>query len=142
MSKLQRASLYVAGFAVFASGLAWLGLHYFGSPSGEMVFARNPMEPWALRLHGAAAMAILVVLGALLPTHVRPAWRNRLNVATGLSMLNAAGVLVLTGWGLYYVGDEALRAGLSLAHWLVGIAALPLLVVHIGLGRAARRETL
>ena len=54
-----------------------------------------------LKAHGAAAMLVLVLIGTLLPMHVKFAWRARRNLRTGLSILGVFGFLVLTGYALY-----------------------------------------
>ena len=44
-------------------------------------------------------------------------------------MAAAAGVLVLSGWTLY--GSEDLRALAAPLHWGLGLAALPLALLHM-----------
>ena len=41
---------------------------------------------------------------------------------------------------LYYFGGEQSRPIISAAHWIIGIAALPLLVLHIVSGRRSRHR--
>jgi cation transport ATPase len=126
-------------FAVLAmTGLAWLLLHHFVSIPGEFGVARHPLEIWSLRLHGAAAMVFLVVIGTLLPLHVRRAWRMRRNLATGIAMLAVNATLVATGYALYYAGSESLRSSSSVIHWGVGLGAVALMATHIVVGRARR----
>lgn len=128
-------------FAVLAAtGLAWLVLHHFVRVPGDFGIARHPLEIWSLRLHGAAAMAFLVLMGTLLPVHVRRAWRARRNLATGIAMLAANAMLVATGYALYYAGSESLRSWSSVIHWSVGLGAVALMTTHIAAGRARRRD--
>jgi hypothetical protein len=103
--------------------------------SADFGEAHAAFEPWWLRLHGAAAMAGLVVLGTLLPGHIARAWRARTNHRSGLLMLGLAAILVVTGYGLYYVGDEDTRPWISMVHWLFGIAAGAGFVLHVRLGK-------
>jgi uncharacterized membrane protein YfcA len=91
-----------------------------------------------MKIHGAAAMAILVLIGMLLCGHVRFAWRARRNWANGSIFLSAFGVLAITGYGLYYTGDERLRAWTSWLHLAVGLALPILLLFHIFLGKRTR----
>jgi len=60
----------------------------------------------ATKVHGAAAMAILVLIGMLLSAHVRFAWRARRNPGNGSLFLGTFGILTITGYGLYYAGGE------------------------------------
>src|SRR4030095_13062442 len=95
-------------------------------------------KAWAMKIHGAAAMAILVLIGMLLIGHVRFAWRARRNRANGSVFLSALGILTITGYGLYYAGGERLRAWTSWIHLVVGLALPILLLIHIFLGRRTR----
>ncbi len=123
--------------ALALTGILWLVGHYFLAQVDEYGASRHPLEGWALKFHGAAAMLFLVVLGTVLPVHARRAWHARLNHRTGLTVLGLALILVLTGYALYYAGSETLRPWLSLGHWAVGLAGVPLLVLHAMLGRRA-----
>jgi hypothetical protein len=50
---------------------------------------------------------------------------------SGSVLVGLFALLSLTALGLYYIGEDALRASTSLIHWVVGIAALPGLLVHV-----------
>lgn len=129
----------VAG-ALAATGVLWLVLHYFFATDSDFGPARHPLEPWALRLHGAAAMAFLVVVGTLLPVHVKRAWQMRRNVASGIALAAATALLVVTAYGLYYVGVESIRPWIGTAHWALGLALVPIVLVHAGAGRRGARR--
>ena len=88
-----------------------------------------------LMIHGGAAMATLLLLGALFPLHVRRGWRARRNRIAGAAMVTCNAALILTAFGLYYLGSEALRPWASWLHIGVGLLLPALLVVHITLGR-------
>lgn len=125
-----RAVLYGVVAVLFVTGAAWIAVD-------RAVWPKT--ATYLLRLHGGAAMAMLVLLGALLPLHVRIAWRRGKNLASGLVMLAANAILTGTAFGLYYTGSEALRHGTSELHIAVGLG-LPLLVAgHALLGRRSRR---
>ena len=108
------------------SGIAWLLSHYFLAEPNEFGPPRHPLERWWLGLHGGAAMAFLIVFGSVIPVHAPRARRARLNHRSGLTVVGIVALLVLTGFGLYYVGSEALRPWLSLGHWLIGIVGVPI----------------
>ena len=138
LSRRHELWLYAIGALIFVSGLGWLGDHYLFAGSADFGEAHAAFEPWWLRLHGAAAMAGLAALGSLFPGHIARAWRSRTNYRSGLLMLSIAVLLVVTGYGLYYVGDEETRPWISLVHWLVGIMACAGLVLHVRLGKSRR----
>ncbi len=127
--------LWAVTAAVFLSGVLWLVFHFFLSEPGEYGESRNPLESWWLRLHGAAAMAFLVVLGSIVPIHVRRAWQLRKNHLTGAGMISVVAVLIVTGYALYYAGSETARPWISLVHWGFGLMGLPMLILHVLIGQ-------
>ena len=91
-----------------------------------------------MKIHGGAAMAILVLVGMLLTGHVRLAWRARRNRYNGSLFLSTFGVLTVTGYELYYAGGENLRAWTSWIHLAIGLALPLFLILHIWLGKRTR----
>lgn len=126
-----RGGFYGASILVVASGVAWLAFHYLGSRSDT---AAN----LALEVHGGAAMLLLFLAGALFWLHAPGAWGERKNRVSGSFVAGTFAVLTLTAYLLYYAGADALRNGASLIHWALGIAALPLVIAHVILGRRSR----
>ena len=137
LKRLQRYFLYVVLALLFLSGAAWAYWNYITASSGDF---EAGAKSWAMKIHGAAAMAILVLIGMLLNGHVRFAWRARRNRTNGSIFLSAFGVLIITGYGLYYIGGERLRAATSWIHLAFGLALPILLLVHILLGRRTRHS--
>lgn len=137
LKRLQRYFLYTVLALLFLSGVAWTYWTYLPASSGDF---ETSAKAWAMKIHGAAAMAILVLIGMLLSAHVRFAWRARRNRANGSVFLSAFAVLTITGYGLYYAGGERLRGWMSWIHLGVGLALPILLLIHIFLGRRTRRS--
>lgn len=136
-----RAAFYAMLALLFASGALWLAASAAQEAPGA--------GPWAnvaatlLMLHGAAAMAMLMLFGALFPLHVLASWRYRANRTSGTAMLAADLVLIVTAFGLYYFGAETLRAWTSDIHIAVGLALPALLLAHVVHGKreTARRRS-
>jgi cation transport ATPase len=124
----------------FVTGILWPYFHYFAVVKGDFGDEANPAEPWILKVHGAAAMAFLIILGTLLPKHVYLAWRAKQNRRSGVGLLIIFGILVLTGYGLYYSGNETLRKYVSWIHLGVGVASPLVIVAHIAYGKAVMRR--
>jgi hypothetical protein len=61
LSMRHRQWIYWISALLFGSGALWLICHYFVRIEGEFGPAPHPLESWALRVHGAAAMLALVV---------------------------------------------------------------------------------
>ena len=138
LDPLYERSVYLLTLALTASGVAWLYLHYFAQIPGDFGPQTNPLEPWSLKLHGACSALALVLLGNLLAIHVPPALQSRRHLLTGLGLLAFWLLLAVSGYLLYYAGNEALRALTSKLHWIVGLL-LPLsLVAHLSERRFRR----
>ncbi len=140
LTRGHKAWLYGAYGLLTLSGVLWLVFHFFLRGKGEFGDAPHPWQPTALQVHGFAAMATLVMLGTLLPGHVRRGWRANKSLRTGVSLLAFNGILALTGYGLYYAGGEKLREWTSLVHWVLGLAAPVTMALHVWIGHRARRR--
>ena len=139
LGRWQQTYLYATGALLVLSGILWLVFHYFVRTEGEFGPTLHPLEPWWLRLHGMAAAAFLIGFGSVLPGHVRRAWGAARNRITGTIFFAVMLTLILSGYLLYYVGSDAVRSVMSIAHWAIGLG-LPLLAVwHIWRGRVWRR---
>jgi hypothetical protein len=131
-----RFALYGAFALLLLTGAAWLVADPLkDSPDGELW---QRVSASVLMVHGGAAMATLIFLGALFPLHVRLGWRSRRNRLTGPAMLTVNAVLVLTAFGLYYLGSETLRPWASDLHIVVGFALPALFIAHVVVGRRSR----
>ena len=140
LSLVHRRCAYAALLLLFASGLGHWVLHDWFQHQGEFGPEPNPLEPWLLKLHGAAAMLGLLVLGSLVSTHIHRFWRLHRNRSAGGVFLLAALLLVVSGYGLYYFGGEQARALSRQVHIVIGLMALPVFFVHLWRGRALRRH--
>lgn len=129
-------SIYLTFGVLFATGVAWLVLDRWVRIEGEFGPEHHPAEHVMLIVHGIAAYALLLVAGALIPVHIKLGWSIRRNLKSGIAVGTALLALSLTGLGLYYLSAEGVRGSASLGHWLVGIAALPILVIHVFRGRS------
>jgi len=135
LKRLQRYFLYAVLALVFLSGVVWGYWNYFVASPGDFEISA---KAWAMKIHGGAAMAVLVLIGMLLNVHVRFAWRAGRNRINGSIFLSALAILTISGYGLYYAGGERLRARTSWIHLAVGLVLPILLLIHILLGRKTR----
>lgn len=124
----QRWSTYLVLIVVAGSGIAWSLLHDL-LQLGWMLAERR-----LLIAHGVAAAATLVLVGGLLPLHIRLAWRVRRNLTTGVACVAAVGALALSGLLLYY-GGEDWREVTRWSHIGIGLAAALAVPLHVWRGR-------
>jgi hypothetical protein len=125
----RRVAVYSVAAGVWLTGLVWLVFHYGLRRQGEFGLETNPAEPWWLKLHGAFAFGALWAVGMLSAAHFPNGWASGRRRWSGAILFAAAILLIVTGYLLYYLGDERLRQMNALIHWVLGLAsALPFLV--------------
>lgn len=124
LGPVQRRLLHATLAVLVASGAGWALIEYAGVPP-------YLGKPFLLKVHGAAAMAALVLVGSLLTRHVRGGWVSRRNRASGAATLGLGALLTLTGYLLYYAGDERVRDVSSYVHLALGLALPIALGVHL-----------
>ena len=133
-ARWQRRGLQATALALLCSGGGWLLAHYlFGAGAGELP---HPAEPWLIKLHGLAAFIALFLFGALAAAHIPQGWRltsrprHAARRGSGVALCVLGGLLVLSGYLLYYFAPEALRPALGWAHAAVGLAMAGLALRH------------
>ena len=117
MSSLHRLALYAAFITLAASGLA-----------AELA---PEWRTALMQVHGAAAMVALVAIGGLLVQHVGKGWADRKNRWSGVVLLSSALWLTVTGYVLYYSGNDVTRHFAGRSHLWVGVALALALGLHI-----------
>lgn len=134
-----RRLLYGTVTVLFVTGAVWLVMDWLRQEMGAEAWGKG--AAYALMLHGGAAMLMLVLLGMLLPFHTVVSWRRRENRGMGSVMLAANAILMVTAFGLYYLGSETWRRWTSDLHIVVGLSVPVLLVAHVVSGRFAVRAS-
>lgn len=137
-SLLMNGWFYSAFGVLFFSGVLWLAVRFWAGENTEFdgPFATLPSR--LMRLHGAAAMVSLLVLGALIPTHMQRAWGEKRNHFTAIAMVALCGLMIISGYGLYYSGGERLRLWMSNIHSFSGCVLPFVLFWHVIQGRKER----
>jgi len=132
-----RFAIYAAFAVLFLTGAGWLVADWQKDISGDEIWQQT--VAYLLMVHGGAAMVTLLLLGALIPVHLMRAWRSRRNRVSGLIMATLNATLIVTAFGLYYLGSETLRPWMSLTHIAAGFSLSLLFPIHIFLGRRELR---
>lgn len=135
LSPRHKRWFYSVIATLFLSGATWVLFGWLAERDASRAELLRSLKPWMLKLHGAAAMAFLVSAGILIPTHIRRAWQARRNRTNGVFFVTMMALLIVSGYGLYYFGDEQWRSAASWIHLILGFAAPGLLALHIWLGR-------
>lgn len=139
LERWQRWAIYGSIGLLSVSGMVWIYAHFFLHSTTQFGETGNALEPWSMKLHGAAAMVTLFFIGSLLNGHIRRALRAGRNRLTGWGMIGMLGFLTVSGFGLYYLASENSRPIWSALHWGVGSALVFGLAAHIVQGRRTTR---
>ena len=121
IGRARRLGIYVVGSGLWLSGGLWLLFHYFVQSRGDFAQRPHRLEPWWLTLHGAFAFGAIWVFGLLWGAHVTPGWAGGERRRSGTLVVGFCLWLILSGFLLYYLGHERLRAVTSLLHWSPGL---------------------
>lgn len=128
--------LYAAFAILFLTGAGWLVADWQKNVAGDEAWQQA--AAYLLMVHGGTAMLALLLIGALIPVHLLRSWRRGMNRVSGTIMVLFNGVLIVTAFGLYYLGSEALRPWISWIHLGVGFALALMFPLHVWLGRRDR----
>jgi len=128
----QQLAVYAALVGIALTGLVWFIIH-------DLIESEpDELQHLLLVLHGTFAYAGLIVLGSLLPLHVRGGWQRRHNRQSGVWVIGVMTILVVTALVLYYGGEDT-RLPARWTHIAVGLGCLLLVPLHIVLGYRTRR---
>jgi hypothetical protein len=128
-----RYSIYASFAVLFVTGIVWLVADWQKNSSADEIWQQVSAD--MLMVHGGVAMLALMALGALIPLHFLRAWRAGKNRISGSIMAGFNAVLILTAFGLYYLGSEAVRPWISWIHIVAGLCVSATFPLHIALGR-------
>jgi len=129
LSRERRRAVYAIGGGIWLTGAAWVLLHYFFVRNGPFGPNPHPLEFWSRAAHGAFGFASLWLFGMLWGAHVTDGWRSLRRRWTGSLMFVLFGWLVVSGYLLYYLGNDGIIGATALLHWSVGlICPLPFLI--------------
>lgn len=128
-----RYPVYAAFAVLFLTGAGWLVADWQKNISDNDIWQQA--VSYMLMVHGGAAMVTLVLLGYLIPVHLLRGWRSGRNLGSGSIMVTFNAVLMMTAFGLYYLGSESVRPWVSWIHLTAGILVSLLFPIHILLGR-------
>ncbi len=130
LGRRRRWAFYIVGIGVWLTGALWLLFHYFFVTQGEFGPTTNPLEPWWLKLHGAFAFAAVWIFGLLWGIHITKLLPTQRKRWSGSALTGVFALLIVSGYLLYYVGDDRFRPMISLLHWVIGLASPVALLGH------------
>ncbi len=130
LSPARRLGLYAGALGLWLSGGLWLLFHYFVVHQGPFGPTVDPLEPWWLRIHGAFGFTGIWLFGLLWGVHMTKGWALGKRQWSGSILAGLVIWLIVSGYLLYYVGDEDIRSAVSVLHWALGLAAPAGFAIH------------
>lgn len=112
------------------SGIAYILAHELHVP----IF--NIESHSILIAHGSSAYFFAVLFGAVMPAHIKAAWKAKRNIVSGIGLTSILSILLFTGLLLYY-GSEEIRTYVLWTHWIIGGSLALLFPCHVIMGRRA-----
>jgi hypothetical protein len=141
LSRARRWAVYAVGAGIWLTGALWLLFHDFLASNGPFGPTPHPLEFWSRATHGAFGFASLWVFGMLWGAHVVEGWRSRRRRWSGSLAFGLFAWLVVSGYLLYYLGNDGLISAISLLHWSVGLATPLPFLLHRFAGTAAKKPS-
>jgi hypothetical protein len=130
LNRARRLIVYLAGSGLWLTGAAWLVLHYFCVRKTDFGPQPHPLEYWSRAAHGLFGFVSLWTFGMLWAAHIVGGWYSARRRMTGLATATILGALILSGYLLYYVGDDGVLSWVSLIHWAIGLSLPVIFLAH------------
>lgn len=128
-----RRTLYLIGIAVWASGVLYWTFDKYMLRHSDAGISENPLQVWWLRLHAATATAAVWLFGYMCAIHVQRNWAGGVRRNSGTLFVSVLALLTLTGYLIYYVEADRPLATLLQLHWMLGLFAPLVFLLHWGL---------
>ena len=129
---IQKYCTYIGFIAVAVSGVWWSFLHdLIASKASDLMHN-------LLVIHGAFAFVSMMLVGALMPQHIRMAWHAKRNRMSGGVMTAIVLIIIVSGFGLYYAGEDY-RDLVKWVHLGLGLLSIAALLLHIWFGRRSAK---
>lgn len=122
MSKRHRLAVYSIVGTLWLSGGMWLCLDQFLAQRGEFGSMPHPWEPSVLLVHGVTAIASMYLFGWISARHILRWWPGGLRRLSGGGLAALLGLLIVTGFALFFLSDDRWQHRTALIHDTLGLA--------------------
>jgi hypothetical protein len=130
MRSRLRAAIYVILGGLWISGCLWLALDQFFARPGQFGPLPHPWQPAVLLVHGIAAVAGVYLLGWVTARHVLKWWPSRLRRASGVALASLLGLLVVSGFALFFLSDDRGLHAAAVSHDALGLMVTAFGIQH------------
>jgi len=111
LERWHRWMIYLIVLMLLFTGIVWARLQNL-EQSGPPDSLLRTVKPWLLKIHGLSAMVFMVLIGTLLPVHVRHAWHAKKNRGIRTSTTKNTPVFHQTVHELLFLGAKTFLAQL------------------------------
>jgi hypothetical protein len=130
MPKRPRAAVYVILGALWISGCAWLLLDQCCAKRGPFGIEPHPLEPPLLLIHGVVAVVGMYLLGWITARHALRWWTAGLRRISGGVLAAMLAVLIVSGFALFFLSDDAWQRAAGLSHEVLGVVVTVFAIQH------------
>jgi len=125
--------LFIGIFIAWVSGI---GTYIFQEwVRVETIFGASyhPQGKNLRNIHGASAFFVMIVYGYLLASHIPAGWKQNRLRKSGLFLIGAQFLMIVTGYFIYYLAkeDDLVTEYIKLTHLIVGVMFPTMLIIHI-----------
>jgi hypothetical protein len=139
MPRRHRVAVYVIVGVLWLSGCGWLYLDQFLELRGPFGAVPHPWQAPLLLIHGVAGVISLYLFGWIGARHILHWWIVGLRRLSGGSLAALFALLVVSGFALFFLSDDAWQHRTVLIHDSIGLAITLFAMQHWFLGRRNRR---
>jgi hypothetical protein len=126
----RRVAIYLVFGGLWITGCWWLSLDLLVAKRGPFGAAPHPLEPPLLLIHGVAAVLGMYVLGWISARHVLRWWPGGLRRLSGGGLAAMLGLLVVSGFALFFLSDDEWQHSAAVVHEVLGVAVTLFAVQH------------
>jgi uncharacterized membrane protein len=119
----------------FVTGILWFYLDRWGEIEGEFGPEKHPWLLTLAKIHGAGAFIALISIGMIISSHIPVGWRTGKNRTSGILIFASLTIMIVTAWGLYYIGTDEWRQLFAWLHVFAGCFLPVSIILHIRSGK-------
>jgi len=138
--KGYRYFFYLTLALSWLTGISFWLIRRFGFIEGDFGPEAHFLQFPLLQIHGLAAFAMLLCLGAIFSAHIPSTWHLKRAKNSGVIILTCVILSILSAYSLYYLVNEEWHELLGNSHALIGLLLPVILIIHIVIARKSRNK--
>lgn len=132
MTRFEKWSVWLTSVATAVTGVIYLWMKYFLTPTEPWAVVNHPWQPWVLKAHIVVAPLLVFAIGLITMRHI---WRHfrtgmRRGRRSGLTTALVTGPMVATGYLIQVLTGEGWVKAMAISHIAVGVIYALGLVLH------------